>query len=146
MACLRNRDKKPTEDFENFHESKKPARIHTTHKHRCRRPCGRSGNRKKFQEEIHSEYDENEAEKNGCDVRDVFHDLGLDYLHQIEWRFSPLGETKLSPASDEFSLVPFEMPLFLQTTSRIRQRAGYGLAPSYCSGRCHTTDCKPTRR
>ena len=52
MACLGDGDKQPAEDFENFHKGEKPARIHTTHKHRRRRTCGRSGNGQKFQKEI----------------------------------------------------------------------------------------------
>ena len=88
MAGLWDGDKQPAEDFENFHKGEKPARIHSAHKHRRRRPCGWSRNRKKLQEEIQSEYDENEAEDKGRDVRDVFHVMDLGFLHQIEWKFS----------------------------------------------------------
>lgn len=90
------------------------------------RSCGRSGNRKKFQEEIHSEYDENETEKNGRYMRDVFHDFGLVYLHPNKGGFSPTRHAKLARAYEGFSLEPFGPPLFLQTTSRILPRAGYG--------------------
>ena len=146
MAGLGDGDKQPAEDFENFHKGEKPARIHTTHKHRRRRTCGRSGNRKKFQKEIHAKYDENETEEKGRDVSDVFHDLILGYLHQNGWGISHPDHTKQPTACEEFSFELFGPPLFLQTTFRILRRAGYELAPSYCSGPCHTTDCKPTRR
>lgn len=146
MAGLGDGDKQPAEDFENFHKGEKPARIHTTHKHRRRRTCGRSGNGQKFQKEIQAEYDENETEKKGRYMRDVFHDFGLFYLHPNRWGFSPTRHAKLAAAYKGISLEPFGPPLFLQTTSRILQQAGCEYWPSYCSGPCHTTDCKPTRR
>ena len=102
MAGLWDGDNQPAEDFTNFHKGEKPARIHTTHKHRCGRSGRRSGNRKKIQEEIQSEYDENEAERNGREMRDVFQDFRMGYLHQIEWKFS-------SPLTRNSSRLPMSL-------------------------------------